>query len=199
MDMTEERSEDDGTRCEDSCACEADGLSETSTKPTDASLKTDKVPDVESCTNDSAPPRSELDECKDKLMRTMADYENMMRQKDGDIAMRVAAGVNSVMADLLQIHDDIERAHDAFASSEDVASGLGGILKNIRALLTKYGITEINALGEHFDPDKHESIKVVDDDSLDDGTVTSIIRKGYICRNQILRPSLVEISRRESG
>lgn len=191
--MSEGISSNNDISCSDSCGCKDDEHSDDQQIPvTDKDTETLQEPTAE------IPVKSELDECKDKLMRTMADYENMMRQKDNEITLRVAVRTNSVMADILQIHDDIERAHDAFTGTGDVALGLDGILKNVRMLLAKNNVVEIDALGEHFNPEKHESIKVVDDDSLDDGTITQVIRKGYICHDQILRPSLVEISRRNT-
>lgn len=183
---------------EDSCGCGADtGHTEAQESASNDMPLTD-IPEPTS--NDEQPKEhSELDECKDKLARTMADYENMLRQKDHDIELRSSARINSVMGDILQIHDDVERAHDAFGESGNVALGLDGILKNIRSLFAKNNVIEIDALGEHFDPKKHESIKVVDDDTLEDGTITKVARKGYICHDQVLRPSLVEISRRNTS
>lgn len=193
--MVDENNVDDVPHCEDSCACDADADPEIKRVPVIGNDTDDETPKVVS---DEPSTMTTLDECEDKLKRTMADYENMMRQKDHDIALRSALRVDSVMTDILQVHDDIERAHEAFTGSQDDASGLAGILKNVNALLAKHNVTEVDALGKHFDPEKHESVAVVDDDSIDDGTVTKVIRKGYICQDRILRPSLVEISRRIS-
>ena len=189
--MLEQTDLDSEDHCADSCGCHSELKPEfvpiTKTQDDETSFKNDAT---------LVPENPELKECKDKLMRTMADYENMMRHKDNEIVLRTALKIDSVMTDILQIHDDIERAHAAFVGSDADLSGLAGILKNTNTLLAKHNVTEINALGTHFDPEKHESIKVVDDDFLDDGTVTKVIRKGYICQNRILQPSLVEISGR---
>ncbi len=198
--MTGDGGENNGAGCADPCACDS------KERPKDHPKEHHKETGDVHADSESGKPRqelpdakSELDECRDKLARTMADYENMMRQKDHDVALRVTAGVISVMGDVIRIHDDLVRAHDALVGSGNLSSGLDGILKNISALLARNNVVEIDALGEHFDPSRHESIKVVDDDTLDDGTITKVIRKGYIYQNQVLRPSLVEISRRSSG
>jgi molecular chaperone GrpE len=60
----------------------------------------------------------------------------------------------------------------------------------------EYGVTQIDALGEMFDPNLHEAISAVEDSSLDDNTITKEIRKGYISHNRTLRPTLVEISKK---
>jgi len=132
--------------------------------------------------------------CGDLLKRAMADLENMRRQAERTVAMRVASAVGPVMADLVNIRDDLARARDA-ASGAD-AEGLDGILRNADALLARSGVSEIDSLGMPFDPLRHETVRVVDDPVLEDGTVTSVIRKGYIYNDRVLRPSLVAISRR---
>ena len=64
------------------------------------------------------------------------------------------------------------------------------------ALLSQYGVTPIDAIGEIFDPNFHEAISIIDDDSLDDNTITKEIRKGYISHERLIRPTLVEISKK---
>ncbi len=137
-----------------------------------------------------------LGACEDRLKRAMADLENMRRRAESDVSLRVASAVEPIMAELVNIRDDLARARDASSGAD--ASGLDGILKNTDALLARNGVTEINAIGEPFDPLKHESVRLVDDPALDDGTVMSVARKGYICHGRVLRPSLVEVSRRVS-
>ena len=198
--MSDEDDTANYSRSGDSCAC--DGTTD-ERKPGYVSVSddtSDTMADVSDDTSDtmadvSDDMRAKMDECEDKLKRTMADYENMMRQKDHDIALRVAVQVDSILIDILQVRDDIERAHEAFTASGADASGLAGIVKNISAILARHEVKEIDALGAHFDPKIHESVSVVDDDSSDDETVIKVIRKGYICHERVLRPSLVEISR----
>jgi len=132
--------------------------------------------------------------CEDLLKRAMADLENMRRQAERTVAMRVASAVEPVMAGLVNIRDDLARARDA-ASGAD-AKGLDGILRNADALLASNGVSEIDSLGMPFDPLRHETVRVVDDPVLEDGTVTSVMRKGYIYNDRVLRPSLVAVSRR---
>lgn len=183
-----------GAADEDPCGC---GPNEDGEEPEHVPAAGDDAAGAKDGGEPDAPPaKTEIEECEDKLKRTMADYQNMMRQKEHDIEARAAARVEPVLADMLQIRDDIERAHGAFAESGVDASGLGGILRNVEALLERNGVEEIDALGEHFDPDMHESVSVVEDNALEEGTVTKVARKGYICRKRVLRPTLVEISRR---
>ena len=67
----------------------------------------------------------------------------------------------------------------------------------MNSLLEKYQIKSIDALGEIFDPNFHEAISIIVDSDLDDNTITKEIRKGYISQNRIIRPTLVEISKKD--
>src|SRR3990167_7303590 len=74
--------------------------------------------------------------------------------------------------------------------------GLEGILRNMDSLLEQYDIVSINSLGEIFNPNLHEAISVIEDETLDEDTITKEIRKGYISHNRVIRPSIVEISKK---
>ena len=96
----------------------------------------------------------------------------------------------------LTIYDDLIRAKEILKKENPDAQGLDAILKNIDSLLADYGVMPINAIGEIFDPNLHEAIAIISDDSLDDNTITKELRKGYISHNRTLRPTLVEISKK---
>ena len=102
------------------------------------------------------------------------------------------------MLDFLKIYDDFQRAKDVLSESKINADGLNSILKNMESLMEKYNVEPIDALGEIFDPNFHEAIYIVSDSALDDNTITKEIRKGYISQKKILRPTLVEISKKEN-
>ena len=65
------------------------------------------------------------------------------------------------------------------------------------SLLKKYQVSSIDALGEIFDPNSHDAISIITDSDLDDNTITKEIRKGYISQTRIIRPTLVEISKKD--
>ena len=136
-------------------------------------------------------------EYKDQLKRVLADFQNLERKTFSNIENGVNTKIAQFMIDFLQIYDDFLRAKDVFSTNEINAEGLDSILKNMESLLSKYQVTPINALGEIFDPKLHEAISVVEDPSLDDDTITKEIRKGYISHNMVIRPTLVEISKKQ--
>lgn len=140
--------------------------------------------------------RQSLTSCEDKLKRSLADYINLERKTKIDIENGVNLKLDKFLLEFLTIYDDLMRAKEILKKENPNAQGLDGILKNIDSLLEEYGVTPINAIGEIFDPNLHEAIAVVPDDSLDDNTITKELRKGYISHNRTLRPTLVEISKK---
>ena len=131
-----------------------------------------------------------------KLQYLLADFENLKKRTDLDVQNKVNSALDSMMLKFLSIYDDFVRAKDALAKQKINTDGLSAILKNMDLFLSENGVTPIEALGEIFDPQLHEAISVKDDPSLDDNTITAEIRKGYILQNRIIRPSLVEISKK---
>ena len=140
--------------------------------------------------------RQDLDKCEDKLKRSMADFINLERKTKSDIQNGIADKMDKFLLQFLTIYDDLVRAKEVLKKENPDTQGLDGILKNIDSLLVEYGVSPINALGEIFDPNLHEAIAIVNDDSLDDSTITKELRKGYISHNRTLRPTLVEISKK---
>ena len=131
-----------------------------------------------------------------KLQYLLADFENLKKRTELDVQNKVNSALDSMMLKFLSIYDDFVRAKDALAKQKINTDGLSAILKNMDSFLSENGVTPIEALGEIFDPHLHEAISVKEDLSLDDNTITAEIRKGYILQNRVIRPSLVEISKK---
>ena len=140
--------------------------------------------------------KQKTSECEEKLKHILADFQNLTRKTQSDIENGVNAKVDEFLLDFLKIYDDFVRARDVFSENKINTEGLDSILKNMDSLLKKYDVAPIDALGEIFDPNLHEAISVITDASLDDNTITKEIRKGYISQNRIIRPTLVEISKK---
>lgn len=137
-----------------------------------------------------------LASCEDKLKRSLADFINLERKTKSDIENGVNQKLDEFMIKFLTIYDDLVRAKEILKKENPNAKGLDFILKNIEALFSEYGIAPIDALGEIFDPHLHEAISVIEDENLDENTITKEIRKGYISHKRTLRPTLVEISKK---
>lgn len=135
-------------------------------------------------------------EFEEKLKLVLADFQNLSRKTQTDIENGINSKINEFALDFLQVYDDFLRAKEVFSESKINSDGLDSILKNMDSLLQKYQIKPIDALGEIFDPNFHEAISVVNDMDLDDNTITKEIRKGYISHERVIRPTLVEISKK---
>lgn len=131
-----------------------------------------------------------------KIQYLLADFENLKKRAELDVQNKVDSITDSMMLKFLSIYDDFIRAKEALSKQNVNTDGLGAILKNMNAFLAEWGVRPIEALGEVFDPRQHEAISIKNDPSLDDNTITAELRKGYILKDRIIRPSLVEISKK---
>jgi molecular chaperone GrpE len=133
---------------------------------------------------------------EEKIKHILADYQNLNRKTQSDIEKGVNTKIDEFMLDFLTIYDDFIRAKQVFTESKINTEGLDSILKNMNSLLMKYNVVAIDAIGEIFDPNFHEAISIIQDSELDDNTVTKELRKGYISHKRVIRPTLVEISKK---
>ena len=141
--------------------------------------------------------KQKVSQYEEKLKHVLADFQNLSRKTQSDIENGVNSKINEFMLDFIKIYDDFIRAKDVLSESKINADGLNSILKNMESLMQKYDVTAIEALGEIFNPNFHEAISVVSDPALDDNTIIKEIRKGYISHQSIIRPTLVEISKKD--
>ncbi len=131
-----------------------------------------------------------------KIQYLLADFENLKKRSEIDIQNRVNSITDGIVLKFLGIYDDFVRAKDALSKQNVNTVGLDAILKNMDVFLAEFGVKPIEAVGEIFDPKLHEAISVKGDSGLDDNTITAELRKGYILKDRVIRPSLVEISKR---
>jgi len=143
--------------------------------------------------------KQKVSQYEEKLKHVLADFQNLSRKTQSDIENGVNSKINEFMLDFIKIYDDFIRAKEVISESKINADGLNSILKNMESLMQKYNVTPIDALGEIFDPNYHEAISIISDSTLDDNTITKEIRKGYISHERIIRPTLVEISKKEDN
>jgi molecular chaperone GrpE len=134
-----------------------------------------------------------------KLKYMVADFDNYRKQMDKQVASKIEESKAELMLRFLNIRDDYVRAVEIAKQSKAelvVVEGLEGILKNFDHLLNSEGVIDIETLETPFDPNVHDAISFSYHDDLPESTVTNEIRKGYMLDNKVLRPSLVEISKK---
>jgi molecular chaperone GrpE len=134
-----------------------------------------------------------------KLRYMMADFDNYRKQTEKQLSSKVEASKAEILLKFLNIRDDYLRALEMVSQSKSEAviiEGLQGILKNFDNLLNSEGVMEIESVGTPFDPNIHDAINFTYSDDVPENTVTNEIRKGYMLNNKVLRPTLVEISKK---
>ena len=137
-----------------------------------------------------------LSTCEDKLQRVLADYQNLERRSKIEISQKVTRKINQIMLDFIVIYEDFIRAKSSLKSEDVNTQGLDGVIKNMENLLSENNVKPIEAVGEIFDPRLHEAVSTIEDNSLDDGTITKEVAKGYISFEDVLRPSKVIVSKK---
>ena len=141
--------------------------------------------------------KQKTSEYEEKLKLVLADFQNLDRKTRTDIQNGINTKIDEFVLDFLKVYDDFILAKEVFSENKIDTNGLDSILKNMDSLLKKYHVVSIDALGEIFDPNYHEAISIINDTDLDDNTITKEIRKGYISHERVIRPTLVEITKKE--
>ncbi len=145
--------------------------------------------------------QSENDTMKDKMMRTMAEMENLRRRTQKDVADAKTYAVASFARDLLGVGDNMRRALDsAPENSEDAAltTLVEGVQMTEREMLNtfeKHGIQKIEPEGHKFDPNFHQAMFEVENATIPNGTVVQVVAAGYVIGTRVLRPAMVGISK----
>lgn len=143
--------------------------------------------------------KEEADNNLNKLRYLMADFDNYRKRMERQIESKINQGKAELILKFVSIHDDLSRAIETAKqgkSDQVVIQGLEGILRNVETLFDAEGVKEIETTGTPFDPNIHDAISFKYDDTVPENTVIAEIRKGYMMSDKVLRPSLVEISKR---
>jgi molecular chaperone GrpE len=141
--------------------------------------------------------KKKSEDLENKLKHALADFQNLTKKTQLEIKNGINTRITQFMIEFLKIYDDFIRAKEVFSKNEGNIKGLDSIVKNMDSLLEQNNVNPIDALGEIFDPKLHEAISIINDPKLDDNTITKEIRKGYISHTKVIRPSLVEISKKQ--
>jgi molecular chaperone GrpE len=156
--------------------------------------------ELQSVKNELRKAKESSENSLNKMRYLVADFDNYRKQMEKQLASKAESIKAELLLKFLNIRDDYLRALSVARQSKSeqvvVIEGLEGILKNIDSLLASEGVREIEAVGTPFDPNVHDAIAYSARDDLPENTVTAEIRKGYMLSGRVLRPSLVEISKK---
>ena len=144
--------------------------------------------------------RKLYDDTFNKLKYSLADFDNYRKNIEKQNALRILSVKADILSTVVNLREDFMRALDTLKHHKvdiSILEGLTNILKNIDLFLEKENVLEIRALNSVFDPNFHEIIgfSYVEDDA-EENIITKEIRKGYLLNDRVLRPSLVEVSKK---
>lgn len=147
---------------------------------------------------------AELAETKDKLLRALAEQQNIRRtmQRERDEAVKFAA--SKLAEDLLETLDNLRRAiesatkmQSADAEIQKLVSGVEVTERNLLAALERHGVRKIEPIGEMFDPHLHQAVFQRPDD--EDGKIIEVLQPGYLMHERLLRPAMVGVGTAREG
>ena len=134
-----------------------------------------------------------LEEQNDKYLRLAAEYDNFRRRTAQERDRIYDDAYAEALAALFPVVDNLERAAQ-YSDGESVAKGVAMILKSVEDTLAKLGVSEIEALGKPFDPNLHNAVLHVEDDTKGESEVVEVLQKGYQKGERILRYAMVKVA-----
>ena len=151
-------------------------------------------------------PEEELDSLKDKLARTFAEMENQRRRFEKEKEDAFEYGGFAFARESLNLLDNLERSKLSLENDEKlkntetlkkVIDHLNVINKDILSIFKKNNIEPIKSINEKLDPNLHQAMMEIEDDSKEPGTIIQEIQKGFMMKDRLLRPSLVGVSKKK--
>jgi len=150
----------------------------------------------------------ELSALQDKYLRLYAEFENFKKVVAKEQAELLRYGHERLITEILPVIDNLERAithskefigglnPEGMEVVQGLISGVEMTLKMILDVLGRFGVKEIKALGEPFDPSRHHAVSQTESEEHDPNTVIEVLSKGYLLNDRVIRPSMVVVSKR---
>jgi molecular chaperone GrpE len=148
--------------------------------------------------------RAENAELRDRLLRTVAEMENLRKRNERELADKGKYAIASFARDMLTATDSLSRAlmtlpSEARASVDatvrSLIDGIDMTEREMQRLLAKHGVVPIEAEGQKFDPHKHQAMFEVPDPSKPEGTVVQVVQTGFAIGDRVLRPAMVGVAK----
>ena len=138
--------------------------------------------------------KAELEKSKDQLLRTAAEFDNYKKRTDRERASVAEYAKCEVIKKLLPILDNIDRAAAADNAGEEYIKGIEMIVKQFSSLADSLGIEEIGKAGDVFDPNLHEAVMHIEDETLGENVIAEVLQKGYKLGDTVIRAAMVKVA-----
>ncbi len=143
--------------------------------------------------------RSKADENWNQCLRLQADMENLRKRSDRDLANAHKYALERFAQELLPVRDSLEMGLAAGSAGNvdpiKLHEGVELTLQLLTTVLGKFGISEVDPLHERFNPDFHQAMSLQTCDDVEPNTVVTVVQKGYLLNDRLLRPAMVIVSR----
>jgi molecular chaperone GrpE len=165
---------------------------------TAADQKPDSAKEIEELRAQLKEKHREVEELKDKYLRTLAESENARKRirYQADESVRIQR--EALLRELLPIVDDLERAVDAArdgGNGKSIVEGVELVLNSLHDFLKAQGVTPLTSIGQQFNPEHHEAIALIESDVHAPNTVVEEVHRGYQIGERVLRPARVTVSK----
>lgn len=130
----------------------------------------------------------------DRWQRLMAEFDNYRKRSEKEKSDSYDYAVSNTVSELLPIIDNFERALKVESNDKAFYAGVEMIYKQVMGMLEKLHVTPIDALGQSFDPNLHNAIMHIDDESFGENIIAEELQKGYLYKEKVIRHSLVKVA-----
>lgn len=131
---------------------------------------------------------------QDRVLRTLADFENFRKRSEREKQDFFKYALNNTIKDILPVLDNFDRALEHAEEGDEFHKGVLLIYKQLFDVLQRNGLKVIDEANVHFDPNIHEAVVREEDESVPNHTVVAILQKGYFLHDRLLRPALVKVA-----
>ena len=135
-----------------------------------------------------------LAEKEDQYLRLAAEYDNYRKRTAKEKENAWTEAKAQTVSAFLPVYDNLERALKQETCDEAYAKGVDMTMKGLQDVLTKLGVEVIPALVETFDPNRHNAVMHVDDESVGENTVVEVFQQGFICGEKVIRFAMVKVA-----
>ena len=143
--------------------------------------------------------QAELAAAREQVLRANAEMQNVRRRAEQDVEKAHKFALERFAGELLPVVDNLERALAAIPVEETVnREGVELTLKSLLGALEKHGVSLIDPHGEHFNPEHHQAIAMLDAPHATPNSVVDVIQKGYSLNGRLLRPAMVAVAKASS-
>ena len=143
------------------------------------------------------PKDEKLEELSDKLLRQMAEFDNFRKRTEKEKSAMYEIGAKDIIEKLLPVVDNFERGFTTVAEEdkEDAfVTGMEMVYKQLMTMLEGVGVKPIEAVGQEFNPDLHNAVMHVEDESVGENIIVEEFQKGYTYRDSVVRYSMVKVA-----